>query len=429
MKSFNIITLVIFGLFAAIGIAIFAMGGLTGSSSEKIGQVEMWGTLSEKSVSRWIEGAGMQDLAKSINYVQKNEKKYERDLLEAFASGNSPDLILLSHDKIVGFKDKIYPISYENFKKRKFKDEFISEGELYLNEAGIYGLPLVVDPLVMYWNRNLFASNGVSQPPEFWKELFSLSEKLTIKNKSSDILQSAVALGEYSNIEHAKEIISAMLFQTGNKIVDYSRGSLKSSFSKKPKDVKTKPAVSALRYYTEFSNPAKSTYSWNISLNNAKEAFTKGELAIYFGFASEISSISKSNPNLNFDVAPILKRGRNSRETFGKVFALSIPKGTENYSGAVMAANILSNKKSVKALSSALKIPPARRDLLGNSPDEEYLSVFYLSALNSKGWYDPAPKETEKIFKSMINDVTSGRLKISSAVNVADREISNLLKN
>ena len=93
-----------------------------------------------------------------------------------------------------------------------------------------------------------------------------------------------------------------------------------------------------------------------------------------------------------------------------------------------MVASILSDASSVKSFSKILKLPPARRDLLGKKPENAYESIFYDSAIRAKTWLDPESNKSDLIFKNMIESITSGRSRSSEAVNRASREISGLLE-
>ncbi len=41
--------------------------------------------------------------------------------------------------------------------------------------------------------------------------------------------------------------------------------------------------------------------------------------------------------------------------------------------------------------------------------DDVYGEIFQESALIARGWLDPSPKESDKAFKSMVENITSGR--------------------
>lgn len=430
MTSFQIGIIAVFVIFAVIGVLAFSgIGGIGGNDNE-IGKVQIWGTVPQELMDAMFNDINIEiDNFVGVNYTEKDKNTYNNEFVEALASGTGPDLFLLPHDGIVRHKDKIIELSYKSFSEREFKNTFIEEGELYLTEMGILGLPFIIDPLVMYWNRDIFQTAGIANSPQYWDELFVLSPKITQRDLASNITRSFVALGEFDNIENAKEILSAFIIQSGNPIVAFVDGELKSVIKEKF-GFATSPAESAVRFYTEFSNPVKSVYSWNRSLSNSKQLFASGDLAIYFGFASELSSIIRANPNLNFDVSLLPQlRDSNRRVTYGEMSAFAVPRASRNPTGAFIVGIMLTDIVNISAFSSAMGLPPVRRDLLSREPSGAFTSVFYDSALVSNAWLEPDSVEADDIFQNMVESVTSGRARLGEAIDMANEELNLLLRS
>lgn len=425
MTKFQLILTGVFGLFLVVGVIIFS--AYRGNSQNKV-TVLVWGTIPSVSFSNIIQATSLyQSKEYDVKYVQKSDENFDSDFIEALASGTGPDLFMLPSDKILKHYNKIFPIPYNVLTQRQFKDTFIDGSEIYMAPTGVLALPIYVNPLVMYWNRSIFRDARITEPPKYWDEFYNLAKEISIKDGALNISQSAVALGEFANVDHAKKIILNLAMQAGTPVVIWNGDNLQSVFSSsynKP----TIPAEAAVNFYTEFSNPAKTSYSWNRSLPSASNFFLGGNLALYFGFASEARVLQFKNPNLDFDVAEM----PSSREGGGDISyadfnAFAITKASANKNAAYAVASILAGKDGASAIVSALKLPPARRDLLSSKPTSAYESVFYSSAIKSKGWLDPDPQETDSIFKDMIESITSGRARTSEAVGRAQREISNLL--
>ena len=430
MSTFRIVVLVVFVVFAVVGVAIFAgVGGFFGSDSGEGAPVLIWGTLPGAVMTSVL--GDLVDARKGfdlVTYVAKDPRTYEADFVEALATGSGPDLLLLPHDLLVSHANKLIAIPYSSFSERAFKDAFIEEGELFLSPQGIIGLPFLVDPMVMYWNRAIFATEGVAKPPAYWDEFFLLAPKMTKRDQASNITRSFVSLGEYGNVTHAKALLSALMMQAGNRIVERGTQGLTSVLTEGA-GTSAAGAEAALRFYTEFSNPVKSVYSWNRALPESRQMFLAGDLGVYFGFASELSELRRANPNLNFDVASLPQsRDAADRTTYGRLSALVIPRIASNANAALSAAFALSDAPSLSALTALTGLPPVRRDLLAKTPTDAFQSVFYASALQAKAWLDPNPKETERIFRAMVEGITSGRENISGALRTAHSEISNLLR-
>lgn len=429
MTNFQIGIIVAFVVLAIVGVLAFAGAGGIGNKGDGIGQIEIWGTVSKEAMDSLLDSVSEADERfKNVKYIEKDSETYQQEFIEALASGAGPDLFLIDHNSIIRNQDKLIEVPYQSFSQRDFKDTFIEEGELYLTSTGILGLPFSVDPLIMYWNRDIFQSAGVANPPKFWDEFFTLSPKITQRDPSSNITRSFTALGEFGNIENAKEIISAFIVQSGNPIVVGTENGLESVLDSKF-DFTMAPTESAVRFYTEFSNPVKSVYSWNRSLPNSKQLFSAGDLAVYFGFASELPNIVRANPNLNFDIAVLPQlRDADTRITYGKMSAFAIPRFSKNPNNAFITATVLTSANASVFYSNASGLPPARRDLLAVEQTNAISSVFYNSAIISKAWLDPDSVQTKMIFKNMVESVTSGRANLSEAVSTASAELNLLLR-
>ena len=77
----------------------------------------------------------------------------------------------------------------------------------------------------------------------------------------------------------------------------------------------------------------------------------------------------------------------------------------------------------------ALAVAPARYDLLAVKPTATYATTFYNSALYAKSWLDPSPKDTDNIFRIMIEAVLSNTLPLDNAISDASAKLSLLFLN
>ncbi|MBI2109337.1 MAG: extracellular solute-binding protein [Parcubacteria group bacterium] len=430
LTPFQVILLGVFGFFIIFAVLVFSgIIPLFNNTPKGVGgEVLLWGTLPASFLNEQIEELNREARgAWSILYIQKRPETFDAELVEALASGRGPDAIFLSQDLILRHRDKVFPIPYENLSVRQFLDTFIQEGELYLSSQGVLALPFSIDPLVMYWNRDIFSAASISKPPEAWDEFFTLALDITKTDNARNIIQSTVALGEFENILHAKEILTLLILQAGSPIVSIGASGL-SSVLDEISGESTPPAESALRFYTEFSNSAKSAYSWNRALPNSKDMFLAGDLAVYFGFASELSDIREKSPHLNFDVALVPQiRDSGVTMTFGNMTGLAVMKQSKNPGTALHVVSLMSGKDFIKKITEASALPPVRRDLLATVPVGITGGVFYRGALTSRAWLDPNPPVTNVIFARMVENTISGRERISAAITRASQEIGRLL--
>ncbi len=414
-------------IFLGVGGAIlFAVARNQGS--EGAPPIVMWGTLDGRVVSDFLGkiSADHRDTV-NVSYVEKSSVSFESDLVAALARGQGPDMVLLPQDLILKQLDKFYVIPYENYSQRTFRDSFIQEGELYMFSNGIVGLPFSIDPLVMYWNRDIFSNAGLAGPPISWNEFFGLVPKLTKKDQNGNIAQSMVAFGEARNVSHAKDIIALLTMQAGNPLVIRDTDGLKTVLDSRASSGLV-PAEEAVSFFTEFSNPAKSSYSWNRALPLDRTMFTAGKLALYFGYGSELVSLRTANPNLDFDVAQV-PQAEGNKMTFGRMNAIALLKASPNVTAAYVAAATLTGAALETEWVSASGFPPVRRDLLKATPGDAFGAIIYRSALISRAWLDPYREATDGTFMRLVENVTSGRSRVSEAVNSANIEIGNLLRS
>jgi ABC-type glycerol-3-phosphate transport system substrate-binding protein len=430
MKTFQTVLLAVFGFFIVAGVIAVASYGKFGGFGNTTVPAEgvIWGTLDQNTVQGVIDLFNQDnDNTLNITYEQFSEDTFDDTLTEALAEGRGPDMIIIGNDRLLQHEKKLYAIPFASLSERLFRDTYIEGAELYIGQTGIVALPILIDPMVMYWNRTLFNSAGIARPPKLWEEVTASVPKLTKSDSAFNITQSAVALGEHKNVLHAKEILATMIMQAGNPITIQSNGRFQSILNDRL-DLPEVPADAATRFYTEFSNPVKPSYSWNRALPLSKDAFVRGDVAMYLGFANELFGIQEQNPNLNFDVTRMPQvRDAVDKATFGEVYAIAVLAQSKKIPNAFVAATTLAGPIASPLWSDAFALPPARRDMLSQVPTDPYKTVFYQDALIARGFYDADPVQTDTIFASLIEDVTSGRLSVSQAVSEADGRMDRLL--
>ena len=424
LRPFQLVLLALFGLLAIIALIFLSLYQASKQSEELAygERVLIWGTLPQDTFKRLFQEITKTDKPfNAVEYRQIDERTFDDELVNAIAEQKSPDLIVLSGDALVSHRAKLFPIPYESFPVRDFKDTFIDGAELFMFAEGIYGIPFAVDPLVMYWNRDLFATNAIANPPRTWEEVVSVVvPKISQKTNTREITQSGIAFGEYRNIENAKEILMMLALQTGSKLTGAEANKYVVELNEAHNDSVSRPFESVLQFYTDFSNVNSPLYSWNRAVSSAKSTFLGGDLALYFGRGSELSDIANKNPNLNFDIAPV-PQGANATvfRTYGNMYAFAIPKESPNRQGAYAVARVLSGQLPAQALTGALGMAPVRRDLIGAGSKDAFVRVIFESALIARAWLDPDRTKSSDIFKQMVEDVVSNRSRVGDAVGDA----------
>lgn len=433
MNNFQTILIAIFFSFAVFAVLIFSGVIKTGSDSKlPQGKVVVWGTFPKASVNNLISNINSANSGLQIVYESKDSSTYQQDLVEAFANGNGPDLFIITHDMILRNDNFIYKIPYTTYPLKKFTETYIEGADLYLDGQNVLGLPLVVDPMVMYYNKDLLTNEGIVYPPKTWDELFTLNGTLTKRNNIGTIYQSMIALGQYNNINNVEDILATLFIQNNNPIIqrEQNNSGYISTLSGMNSYTSVASSESIFNFFIGFSNPSNASYSWNRALPNSLDMFTSGKLAFYLGRASEIFNIQSINPNLSFDVTQIPQiKDSPTKRTSGEIYAAVINKKSTNISTAFSVANMLSTGENAKNFSISVSLPSSSKALLSEKPsDNPYLYTFFDSALITRSWTDPDKTKSNLIFEDLVESILSNNLSISGSISKAQGQFDLLLK-
>jgi multiple sugar transport system substrate-binding protein len=125
------------------------------------------------------------DIKIKVEYIPVEDYFFGTRLISAFASGQGPDIFLVSPGSIKRFVDAnvLHPLTSE-FTPEITEDfyENALEGVIIHNE--IYAVPFEVEILGLYYNTKMFADKGLL-PPRTWEEMMEAARVL--KDKDKDI--------------------------------------------------------------------------------------------------------------------------------------------------------------------------------------------------------------------------------------------------
>ena len=385
-----------------------------------IGTVSIWGTLPKDGVVKAISDLKETNEAyRGVSYKEISSDTFDAELVNALADGKGPDVILVSHERLVSLRNKIKPVSYDSFPLRDIKSVYVDGAQIFALSDGLYAYPVMVDPLMMYWNKNILATDNLLQAPATWESLVNeYLPTLIRRNADRSISRSVVAMGEYHNVNNAFGILSALLLQAGTKGVTNSQENYYKINLNESQDDNIKPLTVSVDFYTRFSKPTNSLYSWNRSFSSDKDRFLSEELALYFGYGSEAYDIEKQNPNLSFDIAEIPQGASATvRRTYGRFYGLSALKSSDNLVGASAVMQDLSSKDISEKLAKSYNMVPVQRLSASAGSDDTYGRLTYKSGPVSYGWLSPKQEIVNTIFTTMTQDINENRYDTTRAVS------------
>lgn len=394
----------------------------------------------------------------TINYRKLRYEEYEAELLNSLAEDRGPDIFSVHNTWMKKYQSKlapmpetttmVYPVTTGTIKKetvyqaktlnspsiKEIKDNFVDvvSRDVILDDGKVYGLPLSVDTLVMYYNKDLFNNAGISKVPAYWnKEFLQAVNKLTKQDTKGTITQSGVALGGSSNINRYSDILATIMMQSGATMANDS-GQILFNTAPGATGSSYNPGTDALRFYVDFSDPTKESYSWNNSLSNSLDMFTSGNLAIMFSYAYDLPTIKAQAPKLNFSIAkfPQIEGNPPTNVNFANYWIETVSKKSANIDAAWNFIQFITQEEQAKLYLEKTKRPTALRSLIETQKADDEIGVFADQVLTAKSWYHGKnAKAAEDAIAEMINNalivpsnelqevINTGAAKVQQTIN------------
>ncbi len=159
------------------------------------GGVKSQSTWFETMVKSWNDS---HDVKVELVYVPNNEYMDGTKLPTAFASGEGPDLFVISPGDFLRYYNGGVLLDLTPFIEEKAKADF-PEGVIAsrMVDSKIYGLPMEVEPMAMYYSVAAFEEAGIKDTPQTWEELLETAKKLTTDKRFGVLFETAP--GYYQN--------------------------------------------------------------------------------------------------------------------------------------------------------------------------------------------------------------------------------------
>ncbi|MBU1132635.1 extracellular solute-binding protein [Patescibacteria group bacterium] len=401
----------------------------------------------------------------TIEYRKFRYEEYEKALLEAFAQDRGPDLFSIHNTwmrryepmmlelpaktvtpvkRITGTIKKVEVIEQVTKNsltptdmRRKFL-EVVAQDMIFNKNVGtaqkpqyqekVWGLPLSVDTLVMYYNKDILNNAGIVEPATTWTEFRDQVKSMTKVDPATGTIQiSGAAIGTADNVARSSDILSLLMMQNLAPMLDDNGNA---SFDKRPRELagtEIAPAQGALEFYTQFASPLYEGYSWNNEMPNSLDAFTKGQVGYFFGYSYNRDTIIASAPKLRFNIAPVPQVGEQQKVNFANYWAEVVSKKTKNKDFAWDFLQFITDEANVSKYLDKAKKPTALRSakIINEQLADENLAVFADQLLTARSWYRGFDSNgAEKVFGEMINAVLKGELTPAKSIQQAVDKIN-----
>lgn len=399
----------------------------------------------------------------TISYRRLRLEEYEGELLNALAEDRGPDIFMVHNTWVNKYMPKLAPmplstkVSVQRIQgtvkkeavyvlenqptitlrayKNAYPDAVIQDTVRTVNvstkadtrdlQQRVMAIPLSVDTLGMYVNKDLLNAAGIATVPTAWDKFQEAVPRLVKQDAQGNLLQSAAGLGTGFNVEREPDIVTVLMMQNGA-VMSAENGA--PTFSQVPAALSQQrdepPAYQALSFYTDFANPAKAVYTWNNQQPNSLDAFIQGKTAFFFGYSYHLPVIKARASKLNLGIAPLPQIDGNPIVNVANYWNFGVSKKTKSVDIAWNLVNFMSQPDEAKKYLDLAKRPAALKSLLDAQLENEDVGVFASQVLTSKSWYrgdDPAAMENA--FETMADNVLSGVEDIPTAVRNAQTKV------
>lgn len=409
--------------------------------------LEIWGVFDDSSVFERINdsyGKASPRVSKvSYKKISSNPEEFEKELIDAFASGNGPDVFFFSNSWLKKHGNKIAPMPNGDVYLTKHKNEFVDVvHQDFFRENQVSALPLYCDTLALYYNKHTLNQAGITSPPKTWEEVEKQTKTLTKIDEFGNIIQSTIALGRSKApgaVNRSSDILVLMMLQNGALLNDLEEVNFSASATN------IEPGLSALEFYSKFSQANSDVYTWNNKMHYSDDAFQDGEVAMIIGYPYKYDQLKKTAPKLNFEVAPVPQLNLENKINFANYWGLSVAKTKEipadaKYTNEERIAEAwkyishittkpTNDEEDItkKYLDSTNKIA-ARKDLLEEQKDEPFRGIFAEQALTARSWIVPDETAATEILTDTIHEVASGEAPARDALSRATARLNAIWK-
>jgi multiple sugar transport system substrate-binding protein len=471
-------------------VVLSGCGCATNSTSNYEVRLEVWGFDDSDAMVKVIsEYQKRNPRVKEIIYKKLTIDTYETELMDALATGNGPDIFLIHNTWLPKHADKLAPVPVDNISSsqvpiitpKQVQDQFADVvSSDFVSDGKVYALPLSVDSLALYYNKDMLNQTGVAIPPATWLDFDDAVKKITHVDSLGNINPSGAAMGMSSDaspgsgkINRATDILTLLMIQSGVDMINpQTKQAAFGDFTAATFGGEMSPGEAALAYYTKFSDPSKAEYSWNSQQHNSVDAFIEGKTAMMVNYSWLIPRIQSKAPKLNLGIANVPQNKDKNGNGMDIDFA--------NYWGYAVSKTKVANQEFVttaqqnrhtyatddqrmaeawkfirfltmpQAFSQDLPVAPAgaesakfdpateyttnlakpaaRRDLIDKQKSDILLSSFAAGNLIAKSWAQPDNLGVEKVFDDLIDNVVLKGIKIHDAMRQAQNSVNVLMR-
>lgn len=401
-----------------------------GSVADGKVKIEYWHTNPESRGGKTVDAqvAAFNKQSKNVEVVTRYNDGYDglmKNLQADAAAGKTPDLVQVSYSNIEYFPTTFPYTPADEVAKLAGKDSFITDNfadniiKLGSNNEGkLVGFPYAVSDPILYYNKDVLDSAGISQAPETWEELQEAAKTITEKTgKPSFYLQ-----------ESDTWALQGLLNCNGGQMLEWKG-------NKATATLDDAANVKAMQLYADMV--LKDKTALHMSNDEGLKAIDAGEVAMY---ASSCANLAGIEGAAQFTVGtakfPVFEGKQRELPAGGCVLAVMAQDDSkkkavmEFISYLFQDENIADWVKGTGYVAHTKTAPDseAMKKVLADDPLREAASSQVDNIVPWTAWPGDSAQQVQQLISDMRDQVLGGTKEPAAALQDANDKINELLK-
>lgn len=386
----------------------------------------------------------------TINYKKfVDPEKYLDTIVNEIAEGGGPDIISVPNTWVLQNLKKLTPAPSDIVATDAYRDTLVdiaATDNIFKTQDGteqVYGMPLTVDSLAIYYNDQHFESRipERGKPSTTWSGLVNDALILTDYNSNNTdlITRSGLALGRGNNLLRITDVFYTLMLQNQISLYDSDFKNAKFASNTKTLDV--------VNFIKSFADPASPNYTWNDQIISPEtrekeiKAFVTGQTSMIFGYShlyQDLLDQIEIQKNLGLEtikpsdvrISEIPQQSLNEdvKIAYASYFTEAVSRNTEHPEEAWLLLTEMIQKQNLESWYKKDFKPSVRRDLIPEQRQNPIFSPF----INQIGYARSMPIidqiKYNEIFKTMFEEALTQE-NIRPAVVNAENLINQLIPN
>ncbi len=292
----------------------------TTTSNEQI-EITFWdGSWNEEAFAKILPLWEAEHPNIKVNAEFQIDKGMSDKYMLALKNGTAPDVMACALDWVTTFgsADLLQPMN-DFVTKDSFDTSTYVQGAINTHTINnnLYALPFRSETYSLYYNKDILAEAGYTEPPQTWAEVLEIAEK----TNTADHAGFGIPGANYGNVSF---VYTTMLRTNGGNILtdDLAKSRLNEQES-----------IETMQLYKDLSAFAPASYLENDNVAT-RTLFASGKVGMYISGIYDAPEIVKANPNLNFATAMVPVGEGDERHTILGGWSVAVPKTSDEQEAA-----------------------------------------------------------------------------------------------